>query len=107
MRATCEFYESQETPNHTLPHIRVRIFKTKNDITIKISDLGGGINRAASGKIFHYMYSTAPKVDLPDGGGSYGGGLSAESLPMHGLGYGLPLSRLYARWEGNVLCIAM
>ena len=95
MRATCEFSEARGIDE--LPHIRVRIFKTKNDITIKISDLGGGINRAASGKIFNYMYSTAPNVAIPDGGGSCGGGLSAETLPMHGLGYGLPLSRLYAR----------
>ena len=95
MRATCEFSEERELPE--LPPIRVRIFKTKNDITIKISDLGGGINRAASGKIFNYMYSTAPQTALPDEGGSFGAGLSSEMLPMHGLGYGLPLSRLYAR----------
>jgi len=101
MRATCEFSEARGIDE--LPHIRVRIFKTKNDITIKISDLGGGINRAASGKIFNYMYSTAPNVAIPDGGGSCGGGLSAETLPMHGLGYGLPLSRLYARYfKGDI-----
>ena len=99
MRATCEF--SEEKGIHNLPQIRVGIFKTKDDITIKISDLGGGINRAASGKMFNYMYSTAPRVALPDDGGSYGAGLSAETLPMHGLGYGLPLSRLYARLGGD------
>ena len=60
MRATCEFSEQKELSE--LPHITVRIFKTKDDITIKISDLGGGINRAASSKIFNYMYSTAPQV---------------------------------------------
>merc|ERR1719430_2670627 len=101
MRATCEFSESQELSS--LPHIRVRIFKTKNDITIKISDRGGGISRAASGKIFNYMYSTAPQVAMPADGGSFGAGLASELLPMHGLGYGLPLSRLYARYfKGDI-----
>jgi len=101
MRATCEFSESQELSS--LPHIRVRIFKTKNDITIKISDRGGGISRAASGKIFNYMYSTAPQVAMPADGGSFGAGLASEQLPMHGLGYGLPLSRLYARYfKGDI-----
>jgi len=101
MRATLEHAEQK---GHTdIPPISVRVFKTKNDITVKISDVGGGISRAASGKIFNYMYSTAPQVVIPEGGGSLGAGLSAESLPMHGLGYGLPLSRLYARYfKGDI-----
>jgi len=104
MRATCEFSEKKGITE--LPSITVRIFKTKDDITIKISDLGGGIKRSSSSKIFNYMYSTAPKVALPEDGGSYGAGLSAESLPMHGLGYGLPLSRLYARYFRGDIQIA-
>jgi len=102
MRATCEF--SEKKGQAELPYIRLKIYKTKHDITIKISDVGGGIPRASSGKIFNYMYSTAPQVVLPDGdGGSFGAGLSADTLPMHGLGYGLPLSRLYARYfKGDI-----
>jgi len=96
MRATCETAERRQI--HELPHISCRIFKTKDDITIKISDRGGGMSRRVRRKIFNYMYSTAPKVVLPTSGGSYGGGLAAAALPMHGLGYGLPLSRLYARY---------
>jgi len=96
MRATCETAEKRQI--HELPHISCRIFKTKDDITIKISDRGGGMSRRVRRKIFNYMYSTAPKVVLPSQGGSYGGGLAAAQLPMHGLGYGLPLSRLYARY---------
>jgi len=101
MRATCEFSERTLLPE--LPFIRVRIYKTEDDITIKISDRGGGMNRKTRGKIFKYMFSTAPNVNLPSSGGSYGAGLTAETLPMHGLGYGLPLSRLYARYfKGDI-----
>ena len=96
MRATCEFAESKGKLD--LPPIKVKIFKTRNDITIKISDQGGGIPRASSGKVFNYMYSTAPSVNISESGGSFGGGISSDTLPMHGLGYGLPLSRLYARY---------
>ena len=95
MRATCEF--SQSCGVSELPRIKVNIFKTRQDITIKIADQGGGISRASSGRVFNYMYSTAPKVEISAGGGSHGAGLSSDNLPMHGLGYGLPLSRLYAR----------
>ena len=62
MRATLEHAESKGETD--IPPITVRVFKTKNDITIKISDVGGGISRASSGKIFNYMYSTAPQVWL-------------------------------------------
>ena len=60
MRATLEM--SHEKAGNEISPIEVRVYKTKNDITIKISDLGGGISRASSGKIFNYMYSTAPQV---------------------------------------------
>jgi len=101
MRATCEFSEKMDLLE--LPRITCSIFKTKEDITIKISDLGGGINRRMRRKVFNYMFSTAPGVVSEDG--SYGTvGLADDVLPMHGLGYGLPLSRVYARYfKGDIV----
>lgn len=59
-----------------------------------MSDRGGGISRSLSDCLFNYMYTTAPKPDLTNVG----------SAPLAGFGYGLPLSRLYARYlHGDLL----
>jgi len=90
MRATMEFNDGSDY----IPDVKVRIVKTNKDISIKISDLGGGISRKSSDNIFLYLYTSATRVKMP--GGDMDGG-AGGTTPMHGLGYGLPLSRLYAR----------
>ncbi|CAF1392234.1 unnamed protein product [Rotaria magnacalcarata] len=91
MRATVEYAESQKSSNK-LPPITVNIVKAKEDLTIHISDRGGGIPRSKADKIFRYMYSTAPRpVSLTDSQHS-------GPIPLAGFGYGLPISRLYARY---------
>jgi len=94
MRATMEFHEGEDS----IPEIEVQIVKGKSDISIKISDNGGGMSRTLADKIFMYLYTSAGQVKLP--GGDMGG-TTSTSTPMHGLGYGLPLSRLYARYLGG------
>ncbi|GAB1609376.1 pyruvate dehydrogenase (acetyl-transferring) kinase, mitochondrial-like isoform X2 [Argonauta hians] len=84
MRAVVEYHpEDME-----LPKLRVGITKGDEDVTIKMSDQGGGIPRSKSDLLFHYMYSTAPQPMHSENG----------SAPLAGYGYGLPLSRLYARY---------
>lgn len=64
----------------------------KEDITIKISDEGGGIARSAMGLIWTYMYTT---MKLGPGEGLDEGFRDSDfKAPMAGFGYGLPLSRL-------------
>ncbi|CAF3793069.1 unnamed protein product [Rotaria sordida] len=96
MRATVEYAESKKLST-TLPPIIVDIVKAKEDLTIRISDRGGGIPRSKADKIFRYMYSTAPRpVSLTDSQHS-------GPVPLAGFGYGLPISRLYARYfNGNL-----
>jgi len=85
LRATVEAHEDED-----LPAVKVLVVKSRNDVSIKISDRGGGIPRYETKELFNYLYSTAPTPIL------YGGGVGFA--PLAGLGYGLPLSRLYARY---------
>merc|ERR1712241_590588 len=93
-RATMEFNENAET----VPEIDVHIVKSSHDITIKVSDRGGGISRNVAENVFLYLYTSASRAKL--GGGDMGGTTSTNT-PMHGLGFGLPLSRLYTRYFGG------
>jgi pyruvate dehydrogenase kinase 2/3/4 len=91
MRATVEHAETTKSSDKLSP-ITVDVVKAKEDLTIRISDRGGGVPRSKADKIFKYMYSTAPRpVSLIDAQHS-------GPTPLAGFGYGLPLSRLYARY---------
>ena len=64
---------------------------------MQISDEGGGIPRSGLPRIFTYLYSTAEHPPDLDG--------HNEGVTMAGYGYGLPISRLYARYFGGDLQI--
>lgn len=80
------------------PEIRVIVAEGVEDVTIKVSDQGGGIPRSDLPQIWTYLYSTAqsPLPEIDD---------EARNVPsvLAGYGYGLPISRLYARYFGGDL----
>ncbi|GLT91415.1 hypothetical protein SLE2022_093030 [Rubroshorea leprosula] len=82
------------------PPIRIIVAEGIEDVTIKVSDEGGGIPRSGLPKIFTYLYSTArnPLDEHSDL-------RTANTVTMAGYGYGLPISRLYARYFGGDLQI--
>nr|CAD2188520.1 unnamed protein product [Meloidogyne enterolobii] len=93
MRATVEHIGMDED----LPPIKVRVVRGNEDLSIKLSDKGGGVPRSIISRLFDYMYSTAPP---PPRDGS--------QAPLAGYGYGLPLSRLYARYfHGDMFLVSM
>ncbi|KZS98209.1 mitochondrial pyruvate dehydrogenase [Sistotremastrum niveocremeum HHB9708] len=97
LRAVVERYGSSS--EDTLPPIKVIVVEGKEDITIKISDEGGGIPRSAIPLIWTYMYTTMENPqDIEQDFTA-----SDFQAPMAGFGYGLPLSRLYARYFGGDL----
>jgi pyruvate dehydrogenase kinase 2/3/4 len=94
LRAVVECH--QDHPS--LPDVETLICKGREDVTIKISDQGGGVTRSDADKLFHYMYSTAPRPPSPD---------AIETTPLAGYGYGLPISRLYAKYFNGDLWLNM
>ncbi|XP_078080027.1 pyruvate dehydrogenase (acetyl-transferring) kinase isozyme 2, mitochondrial-like [Mustelus asterias] len=94
MRATVESHES--SPH--LPSIKVKVALGGEDVTIKMSDKGGGVPLSKIDRLFSYMYSTAPTPHLG----------SSRGTPLAGFGYGLPISRLYAKYfQGDLQLYSM
>nr|XP_042716668.1 pyruvate dehydrogenase (acetyl-transferring) kinase isozyme 1, mitochondrial isoform X3 [Chrysemys picta bellii] len=84
MRATMEHY----TDRSVYPPIQVHVTLGNEDLTVKISDRGGGVPMRKIDGLFNYMYSTAPRPRVE----------TSRATPLAGFGYGLPISRLYAQY---------
>ncbi|KDQ60566.1 hypothetical protein JAAARDRAFT_31532 [Jaapia argillacea MUCL 33604] len=102
-------------------------------VALRIRDQGGGVSPSNMARIFSYAFTTAAPSDEPDesGGGPYaaqhiggsaavgtggagegnlfeemtGKGLQIGMGTIAGLGYGLPMSRLYAKYFGGSLSL--
>ncbi|KAK1166136.1 pyruvate dehydrogenase (acetyl-transferring) kinase isozyme 1, mitochondrial isoform X1 [Acipenser oxyrinchus oxyrinchus] len=94
MRATMEF--SGDALTH--PAIKVSVALGNEDLTVKISDRGGGVPLRKIDRLFTYTYSTAPRPCME----------TSRATPLAGFGYGLPISRLYARYfQGDLQLYSM
>lgn len=96
LRAVVETHGAEK---EAFPVTKVVVAEGKEDITIKISDEGGGIPRSAIPLVWTYMYTTVDTTPELDPGFN----ASDFKAPMAGFGYGLPISRLYARYFGGDL----
>jgi pyruvate dehydrogenase kinase 2/3/4 len=104
MRATCETHidAAQDHDEDSLPPVKVVVVDSASneDIAIRISDHGGGMKRSDLPKVWSYFYTTAwfdiHSTDLT-------ADWEVHETPLAGLGFGLPLSRQYARYFGGDL----
>ncbi|KAG1716810.1 hypothetical protein ID866_332, partial [Astraeus odoratus] len=100
LRAVVErFGADAEDRGVAYPPIKVIVVEGSEDITIKISDEGGGIPRRAVPLVWTYMYTTmgGQSIDKDYHAGDF-------QAPMAGFGYGLPLSRLVSSLMSSGLC---
>lgn len=94
MKATMiQFGRIPEHEKATVPPIDITVKEGRRDITIKISDPGIGAANSKTRQWYKYAYSTSPNP------------INSNGSFMSGLGVGLPLSRLYARYFSGELCI--
>ncbi|XP_006860688.1 PREDICTED: Pyruvate dehydrogenase (acetyl-transferring) kinase isozyme 1, mitochondrial-like [Chrysochloris asiatica] len=84
MRATMEHHADKGV----YPPIQVHVTLGNEDLTVKMSDRGGGVPLRKIDRLFNYMYSTAPRPCVE----------TSRAVPLAGFGYGLPISRLYAQY---------
>jgi pyruvate dehydrogenase kinase 2/3/4 len=103
MRATAEFHGTDN-----MPPIRIVIAdgEDNEDVVIKVSDEGGGIPRSHISRIWSYLFTTAdPEIQRGFVDLSHPASDFDTASPLAGLGYGLPISRAYARYFGGDLSI--
>lgn len=101
-RASVERYMAQGGPqnkNNVIKPIKVVIVKGAKEVTIKVSDEGGGIPRSTMARIFKFTHSTKSETE----GDTDFGSVEAGIRQMRG--FGLPLARIYARYFGGELTL--
>eukprot|EP00039_Didymoeca_costata_P001816 m.55354 g.55354 ORF g.55354 m.55354 type:complete len:448 (+) comp10980_c0_seq1:349-1692(+) len=110
MRATVEYHQKNvDAGKYELPPVQIVIAdgRENEDVTIKISDEGGGIPRSHLEYVFSYLYTTVgdneEDVDTTERLRDFG-----TEGPLAGLGYGLPIARAYARYfRGDLILVPM
>lgn len=90
-----------------LPPIQITISHGKEEIGIRIRDQGGGVAENDLNRVFEYSYTTVAKASDDHDPNNIFTGISEMALqsgiggPLAGLGFGLPLARMYARYFGG------
>ncbi|KAJ1937302.1 hypothetical protein GGF37_005264, partial [Kickxella alabastrina] len=114
-RATVDF--SAQTQRSAHPPIQITITKGAGYIGVRIRDQGGGISKDNLRNIFEYSWSSMQSADDEDSSSSSSSSSSVMSMqanialqqgvggPIAGLGFGLPMARLYATYFGGSLDI--
>ncbi|KAG0269906.1 hypothetical protein DFQ27_001455 [Actinomortierella ambigua] len=109
--------ETQQPNEYGHPPVEVTIAQSEHEVTIRIRDQGGGISREHFDKVFEYSFTTVKNENEQDADGDlhetpYGvdnifKGVSRLAMqaglggPIAGLGFGLPLARIYAQYFGG------
>eukprot|EP01027_Heterolobosea_sp_BB2_P011194 GEZU01016316.1.p1 GENE.GEZU01016316.1~~GEZU01016316.1.p1 ORF type:complete len:145 (+),score=22.04 GEZU01016316.1:200-634(+) len=84
-----------EIDDELMPAITMHFSQCGPELSLRISDAGGGILQSGRSRMFRYFFTTVPQSEPTY---TYSGLFGS---PMSGLGCGLPMARLYARYMGG------
>ncbi|CAM9614740.1 unnamed protein product [Chrysoparadoxa australica] len=105
MRATVDFHGLDDMDMYPI-RLVIADGEKNEDVVIKVADEGGGIRRSYMNRIWSYLFTTAdPAVQAGFVNLGQVESDHAKESPLAGLGYGLPISRSYARYFGGDLSI--
>ena len=110
-RATVE--HSSKLMLMEVPPVEITIGRGEDEVSIRIRDLGGGISESKLSDVWRYSFSTVDNEDTGDEPPQVQHGVLSKATqigvatgtggPIAGLGYGLPMTRIYAKWAGGSL----
>lgn len=69
--------------------------------SVCVSDEGGGMSRVTTERAMSYSYTSAAKPVMAPDANAVDDDTTREASPLAGYGYGLPMSRIYARCFGG------
>ncbi|KAJ1869250.1 hypothetical protein LPJ55_005484 [Coemansia sp. RSA 990] len=88
-----------QSQDRECPVVAVTISKGNGRVAIRIRDCGGGIPAEIHSKIFEYSFTTEHHSSEESSDGS----LHIADNPVSGLGFGLPMTKIYAEYFGGSL----
>lgn len=113
LRATVEFYTLGNSMldsasrvglvsgDEDLPEVKVEVYKGKKEVVIKVSDKGGGVPPHKLQAMWSFGYSTVEESNTRISARSQSLAPNFVRADMAGYGFGLPLSRAFARYFGG------
>eukprot|EP00158_Paraphelidium_tribonemae_P009432 Partr_v1_DN28865_c0_g1_i3_m34474 putative Branched chain ketoacid dehydrogenase kinase len=98
-RATVEYSKLIGRKEH--PPVQITIGKGDEDVSIRIRDCGGGIPASKLKSVWKYSFSTVSEDEDFLSAAMQLSVVHGTGGPMAGLGFGLPMTKIYSGWAGG------
>ncbi|KAJ2477808.1 hypothetical protein IWW56_004111 [Coemansia sp. RSA 2131] len=107
--AFCASLKSVQNTDNEIPPVVITVSKGDSRVAIRVRDRGGGIPSQIHDQVFDYSFTTTKHTSFDDPGEdvvpSDGSTHVADANAISGLGFGLPMTKIYAEYFGGMLNI--